>query len=185
MAATASNLVMGPGTLYYGAFGATEPTDATSAPSSTAWTDLGATQDGVTITLNQDFTELEADQFLDTPGRVLTSRSLMISTNLAEPTLKNFSLISNQGGATTTAAGTETFTPVNGVAAFQPTYCALLFDGIAPGGKKRRVIVRRALSTDNVEIAYQKDGQAVFSVQFESHAVSSSVAPWIFLDATA
>ena len=45
MSVTATNLCLGPGTLYTGAFGAAEPADAdvNTTPEVSAWTDLGGT----------------------------------------------------------------------------------------------------------------------------------------------
>lgn len=180
MAVKASNLVLGAATLYVGNFGAVEPTDAIVAPASPVWTDLGGTTDGVTITIAPEYTELVVDQVIDRVGSRLTSRSITISTNLAEATLENLK-IALSGGTITAAAGKKTFDLAianNG----EPAYQALLIDGIAPDGKKRRIIVRKALSTDSVEFAYSKDGQTVYSVTFTAHFVDNVKAPVSIVD---
>lgn len=186
MSATVSNLVLGSANLYAAPFGTTETGLTTLSSLSTAptggWVDLGASKDGVTLTVNQEFTELEVDQVIDVAGNRLTKRSFQISTNLAELTLANLQLAMN-GGATATGTGTATFTPATATNA-EPTYTALVIDGVAPGGKPRRIIVRKALSTDNVEFAYKKDEQAVFSVTFTAHYVSGTVSPFIIVDAS-
>lgn len=182
MAVTVSNLILGPGTLYFGVFGAAEPLSITTEPASPAWSDVGGTTDGVTLTINQEYTELEVDQVVDIPGRRLTKRELTISTNLAEATLKNLALTLNDPSSVTEATGLATLTPAYGSSATQPNYAALIFDGFAPNGKRRRVIARRVLSVDNTEFAYKKDEQSVFSVTFSAHYVSASVAPFIVLD---
>lgn len=187
MAATVSNLVLGSANLYVASFGVSEAAivslSSLSAPvTAPGWTDLGATSDGVTLTVNQEFTELAADQIIDIPGNRLTKRSFQVATNLAELTLANLQLAMN-GGSVATAGGTSTFTPAAGSNA-EPAYSALVIDGIAPGGKPRRVIVRKALSTDNVEFVYKKDEQSVFSVTFTAHYVNATTAPFIVVDAT-
>jgi hypothetical protein len=48
----------------------------------------------------------------------------------------------------------------------------------------RRVIVRKALSTDAVEIAYTKDKQTLYGVKFSGHYVSASIAPVHIVDQT-
>lgn len=186
MSTNASNLVLGSANLYVAPFGASEATITTLsslgvAPSG-AWTDLGATTDGVTLTVNQEFTELAVDQVVDVVGNRLTKRSFQISTNLAELTLANLQLAMN-GGAVATGTGTSTFTPATATNA-DPTYQALIIDGTAPNGKPRRIIVRKALSTDNVEFVYKKDEQSVYSVTFTAHYVSGSTQPFIVVDAT-
>lgn len=180
MATNVSNLVLGPASLYWGVVGATEPADAAVAPA-VAWTDLGLTQDGVTLTVDQEFTEIEADQIIDIAGSRLTKRSFTVETNLAELTLDNLKLALN-GGTVATVTNTSTYTPTVVASTGEPSYVALMIDGVAPNGKKRRIIIRKALSTGGVEFAYNKEDQAVYSVTFTAHYVSGSVAPFLVMD---
>lgn len=170
--------------MHYGAEGATEPLDTavSTPPSATDYTDVGGTSDGVTLAVEQTYTEMTVDQIVDRVGSRLTARSMTIATNLAEPTLENLSLVLNGGGAVTAGAGFKKFEPSNDTSATQPTYSKLVFDGLAPGGSNRRVIGRRMLSTENVEFAYTKDSQTVFSATFTAHYVSASVAPFAIID---
>lgn len=188
MGVTATNLIAGPGTLYAGLFGATEPADSTvaTAPSASTWTDMGGTQDGVQISINLDYFELEVDQIVDIPGRRLTKRDLQVKTNLAEATLANLT-VSLNGGTVTASAAFSTYDPANDTAATQPTYRALLFDGWAPQtaagvSNVRRVVVRKVLSIDNVETSYKKDDQTLFPVTFGAHYVSSAIKPFRVID---
>ena len=152
MAVTVSNLIMGPGTLYKGDEGATEPADSdvTSPLNETSvsgeWIDLGGTNGGVTLELDQEYTELEVDQIVDIVERRLTKREFKVNTSLAEPTLENF-VIANNGGTVTTGSGFKTFDPKQDTSATQPTYVALIFDGIAPSSLRRRVVTIRRLSS--------------------------------------
>jgi hypothetical protein len=186
MAVLATNLVQGPATLYSGAFGAAEPLDTAvnTTPAASSWTDVGGTQDGVKLTIDQSYTELEVDQVVDRVGSRLTKRDFTVETSMAEPTLANLSLSLN-GGTSASGAGYASFEPSFASSATQPTYKALLFDGWAPGGTfTRRVIVRKALSTDAVEIAYTKDKQTLYGVKFSGHYVSASIAPVHIVDQT-
>lgn len=180
MAVTTSNLVLGPGSISFAPVGTTEPISAVSVPAS-GWTNVGATTDGVTLTVNQEFTELEVDQIVDIPESRLVKRSFTVETNLAELTLENLKLALN-GGTISSTGGSSTYAPANGNSATSPGYVALLIDGIAPGGKKRRIIVRKALSTDDVEFAYNKEDQSVYSVTFTAHFVSDAVSPFLIID---
>src|SRR5690606_11669171 len=96
MAVTGPNLVMGTGTVCKGAFQATEPADyhvpltVNETNVSGDWVDLGGTNGGVSLELEQDYTEMEVDQIVDIVERRLTKREFKINTSLAEPTLENF-----------------------------------------------------------------------------------------------
>lgn len=183
MAATVTQLVQGPADLWTGAFGAIEPVDtAVTTEPGAGWTDVGGTEGGVNLTVNQEYSSLAVDQIVDNPGRRLTSREFSLSTNLAELTLDNLSLALNRNGTSTTGAGFEKFEPATGSSATQPTYSALLLDGWAPEGVRRRIIGRKMLSTDNVAFAYSKDGQSVFAVTFSGHYVSTAIKPFAVID---
>lgn len=191
MSVVTTNLILGPGTLYKGAFGATEPADTAvaSAPDSGTWTDCGGTSDGLNLSINQEYTELAVDQIVDVPERRMTKREFTIGTNLAEATLENLTLALNSavtaGSGGTGATSYESLTAVNTDSATQPTYAALIVDGYAPSGQQRRVIGRKMLSTGNVSFAYSKENQTVFAVTFSGHYVSSAVAPFKVVDEAA
>lgn len=190
MAVTTTNLIQGPGTLYTGAFGATEPAQtlaATVAAPSTGWTDVGGTTDGVTLTIAQEFSELAVDQIVDVAGRRLTKRDLSLKTNLAEATLENLAVSMNQLRSAVDSGTTDLLIlePTDDTSATQPQYHAVIVDGFSPSQFRRRVVVRKVLSTDNVEFAYSKENQTVFSVTWSAHYVSSSIKPFVIIDAEA
>jgi hypothetical protein len=194
MSANVVNLVQGPATVYIGSFGATEPANAAvnSTPQASAWTDVGGTTDGCDISINQEYKELEVDQVVDIPGRRLVKRDMSVKTNLAEPTLQNLLYALNDvNGGSLGASGTGFsgyYEPAFTDSATQPTYRALLLHGWAPGAgasnqsKRRMVILRKVLSSDNVEFAYKKEDQTVFSVTWSVHYVSSAIAPFKIVD---
>ena len=176
MAVNSKNLIQGPAAIYYGAFGATEPTTLTEAPG-TGWTDLGGTKEGLTISFETEWSALTVDQVLDEVGATKTGRTVSAATSLAEATLENLARAINNpaptGGVLEIASNID---------AFQPVYGAVLVDGVAPGGKRRRIIIRKTLSTENVEMAYKKDDQTVIPVTFKSYYVSASISPIKVID---
>lgn len=182
---TADNLIQGPGTLYNATFGATEPADSAvnTTPSASTWTDLGGTSDGVTLTMAQTFSELKVDQLIETVGRRLTQRDVSIKTSLAEPTLANLALTTNNSSPTA-STGYSTLDLDTATSATQPNYKAFMLDGYAPGGFRRRVIVRRGLNTASPELAYKKDGMTLIPAEFASHYVSSSIKSVHIVDQT-
>ena len=178
MPVTATNLIQGPATIYAAVFGATEPATIADA-FGVGWTDLGGTKDGIKLSIEQSYADLTVDQIIDVPARRRTGRTVSITTTLAEATLENLArVISN------TAPVSNALELDNGLSAFSPAYGAIAFDGIAPGGFRRRVILRKTLATGNVEMAYTKDGQTVLPATFMGHWVSSSIAMLKTQDAT-
>lgn len=183
MAVTVTNLVLGPATFYQGNFGAVEPADnvVNTTPAASSWTDLGGTLGGMTISVDQTYTELEVDQLVDSVGRRLTKREFSISTQLAEATLVNLSNSLNGSSATSgsiTGGGTyQTFEPLFATAATQPNYTALLVDGFGTASFRRRSICRKSLSTAKVDQTLARDKQTAYTVTFNGHYVSATIAP--------
>jgi len=187
----AFQVLQGPAFMYTGVFsatGANEPLlgNINAAPQASAWTYCGFTNDGTTITINQTFSEMRVDQRADRVGTKLTERELSVKTNLAEATLENYILGFN-GGTVTTGANYRYFEPVYDGTELQPIYIALLLDGYAPAtaagvSKRRRFLVRKVLSTENVETSYKKDEMTLIPVTFTSHYVSDTVAPFRIVD---
>lgn len=187
----AYQVIQGAGRMYVGTFDPTianEPALANinAAPQASAWTYCGFTSDGITITINQSFSEMRVDQRADRVGTKLTERELQVQANLAEATLENFSLGFN-GGTITTGANYRYFEPVYDGTELQPTYVAILFDGYAPSSstgvsKRRRFLLRKALSTENVETSYKKDSLTLVPATFTTHYVSDTVAPFRIID---
>src|ERR1044072_1848137 len=186
MSVTVTSLIQGPGTLYSGAYGATEPTDTAvnTTPASSAWTDLAGTQDGVKLSVDQTYSELEVDQITLRVGSRLTKQDFTIETSLAEATLENLSLTLN-GSTSASGAGWKSFDPNVTSSATQPNYFAVILDGYAPNQFRRRIIGRRMLNTDSVELAYTKDKQTLIPAKFAGHYVSASITPFHIIDQTA
>lgn len=182
MAVTTTNLIAGPANIYYGVVGATEPTDAITAPASATWTSLGGTKDGVNLTVQQKFVNLDVDQIIDLVEQRQTDRGFLVETHAAELTLENLKLGLN-GGTVSTAGQTKTFDPGQIVPGSVPNYAALIIDGLAPNGKARRIIVRKALATKDVQFAYKSGAQSVYTLSFEAHYVSGTTSPFIIMDA--
>ena len=187
MAVTTSNLALGPGTLYYGDFGATEPADAdiNSTPATSAWTDVGGTLGGIAKEITQEFTELDVDQITWVPESRVTKNSVTLKTRLAETTLDNLQLALNGGTQSTPETGVDAFVPDMSGSDNSPDYAALIFDGYGPGGYRRRIIIRKVLSVESVPVTSSKTDQQAFDVTFRAHYVSSSIEPYRILQATA
>jgi hypothetical protein len=186
MSVTTTNLLQGPSTIYRGIVGATEPADTTlnTAPS-TGWTDLGATLDGVDLGVYETYAMLEADQLIEHASAVRTAREFRFGTKLAEPTLANLAIAINDAAPTTgTSPAGPTLEPISGLNNL-PIFSAFIIDGYAPGGFKRRIILRRALQTSDVKMSQSKKDQTALSVEFTTLYVSASIKPFRIVDGIA
>lgn len=176
---TVTNLLAGPATaVWVGDFGTAEPATIGAAPG-VGFRNIGGTQGGVRLVADREFFRLEVDQIPGRVGSSLTSEDYSIQTSLAEATLENYAVTVN-------AADDDVDTSVVGEKALElgaadttaePNYRCVIIDGRAPNGKKRRVIMRKVLSTASVESGQQRGGQTVFPVTWTGHYVSESIAP--------
>lgn len=185
MAGNPSNLAMGPGTLYVADFGAPEPLDiqVNGTPAASAWDDVGLTLGGMTFTVINSWKQLEADQITEVPESRRTKKEVSFKTQLAEVTFDNL-ILALAGGTIGTGTGFESYDPEDDNSGDSPDYRAIIFDGFGSGGKRRRVFIRKVLSTENVEVANSKEDQSVFPVTFTSHYVSSSIKSWRMVSST-
>ena len=185
MAANPINFIQGPANIYLGSFGALEPVDTAvnAVYAGTAFKDVGGTLDGVQVGIDQTFADLDADQIVDPPGTRMVKRQITVATKLAEPTLDNLATVMNES-APSTAAGVKTFEPQDGLSVFVPTYKALLFEGQAPQGFRRWIIVRKVLNTEGTGFTAKKDDQNSLSVTWKCFYVSSAIRPFRIVDQT-
>lgn len=183
MGVTISKLIVGPADVYAKLYTdpAVEPATPLTVPAA-GWVNMGGTQDGVNLTIAQSFEQITADQVVDVLMSVPNERTFNVETNFLEATLEMFKFATN-GGSITSGSGFRTFTPIVDLVNEDVIYSSLLIRGRgADTGRKRDVIIRRCLVTDDVEFAYQKAGAKVLAVTTTAHYVSSSIAPWIVTD---
>jgi len=188
------NVCQGPATVYTGLFGATEPayTALTSPPSSSVWTDVGGLADGTSVLLEVDltYTDIGVEQLVDPVGARLTKRVIQFTMALEETTLANMQLAMNQLATISNGSGYSVLDPLTTTSATQPTYTALLIDGWAPTtgttqtACRRRMIVRKCLSSSKVDLEYEKTKSAVYNTTWTGYWVSGSIAPFEVIDQT-
>lgn len=178
MPVTSTNLIQGPATVYVAPFGTADPATIATAPAA-AWVDVGGTKGGLELNVSSEFATLTVDQIVDIIESRRIGREVTVKTTLAEATLQNIA------NAIANAAPVANVLELDdGLAAFKPAYSAILIDGIAPGGFRRRIIVRKTLPTDAVGIGYKKDDQTVVPVTWKLHWVSTVIKPLKIEDAT-
>lgn len=189
---TRTNVLSGPGQIWYDTFAAAvEPADAdVGSPLTGTWVDAGATDGGLTITVNQSFFSMMVDQVPDSLGERLTDRSVTVATNFAEGTLEAMAVALNNDPAVavtedpTVPPVFKSFEAEAGQDAMRPTELAIVVDGWAPGDAqlRRRVILRRVNSIENVGSAFTKDGLFLIPVTFKALYVDSTTPPWKVVD---
>ncbi|MFE7461669.1 hypothetical protein ACWFMI_23530 [Nocardiopsis terrae] len=181
------SLTSGPGELWAGQVGATEPedTDITLEVDETdvadEWEGLGATNDGITLNIAMEYFSLEVDQALDTVERRATSRDVSVATNLAEVTLHNLRNTQN-GGTVVEGPGYRSYEPATGRDATQPTYSAYILDCFGPDNQRRRCVIRRCINTAEVSSSYAKDAQTLYPIELHGHFVANRVPPYRVVD---
>jgi hypothetical protein len=186
-----SNLTQGPATLWYAPFGTAAPADSavTSAPSS-SWTDVGGTQGGVMLEVDNTYTPQAVDQLVDDIGARLTKRAITVTTQLAETTLANLALAANAAVQISPLTNYSTLDLTTATGTTQPTYSTLIIDGWAPitgtsqVSCRRRIIVWKVLSQTKVTLEYDMAKNAVYNCTFTSFYVSASVSPIHIIDQT-
>jgi hypothetical protein len=188
------NVVMGPATVYTGAFGAVEPAYSaiTSPPSSSVWTDVGGTADGTSVLLEieHSLTELHVEQLIDPIGARVSKRVIQVTVDMEEATLNNLNLAMNQLSTQSSGTGYTVLDPLTSITSFQPTYTAILIDGWAPTTGtsevecRRRMIVRKCLSSSKADLEYEKTKPVLFHTTWTGFWVSSSIAPFEIVDQT-
>ena len=178
MPVTSTNLIQGPATVYVASFGTAEPATIATVPAA-AWVDVGGTKGGLELNVSSEFATLTVEEIVDIIESRRTGREVTVKTTMAEATLANIAQ------AIANAAPVANVLELDdGLAAFKPAYSAILIDGIAPGGFKRRIIVRKTLPTDAVGIGYKKDDQTVVPVTWKLHWVSTVIKALKIEDAT-
>jgi hypothetical protein len=188
------NVVMGPATVFTGAFGATEPayTAIASPPSSAVWTDVGGTADGTSVLLEieHSLTNINVEQLIDPIGARVTKRVIQVTVVLEEATLNNLNLAMNQLLTISPGSGYTVADPLATITSVQPTYTAILIDGWAPTtgttetACRRRMIIRKCLSSSKADLEFEKTKPVLYHTTWTGFYVSSSVSPFEIVDAT-
>jgi hypothetical protein len=183
MAVSVAELVVGPANVWRKPYtdAAVEPATPAATPAA-GWVDMGATSDGVNLTIAQSFNQITADQVVDVLMSVPNERSMNVETNLMQPTLERFK-VANNGGTITSGVGFRQFEPITDLVSTDIDYGAVLVRGKGPLNQPRDIILRRVATTDDVEFSYVKAGAKVLGITWTAHYVSSSVAPFVIRDA--
>ncbi len=166
MATEPYEIMTGVGRLYIADVGTAFP--AVTATPGAGWRDLGLTQDGVTVTMEQEIEQIFVDQENGPVKEGRTQETMMIATALAEATLENLADILGQT-VTTVAPGAGTIGTKEVLLRRGATIAtfALLFRGeSAYGNWPAQYEVPRGYFGGNLEMEDTKDGNRKYNIEF-------------------
>jgi hypothetical protein len=179
------NIIIGAAAVYLSAEDSTEWTSAPALPTvagtasmvpaldgSADWRHTGFTSEGVEVSYEPDYGEVEVDQLLDSAKLFKQSMRVTVNTTFSEATLENLLVVWGQQNTTYTSGTTEeTLAIAAGALGDEPTERSVAFVGPAPradaGTKRERVYhVRRALSIESSSHSLRRNEATVFPVSF-------------------
>lgn len=172
MAVTVSNIVVGEASIKLG-----DSANATTHAAMDAFSDVGATQNGVEISWEPDIVDIEIDQYGDAAKLVQSKVKVMLKTTLAEATLNNLAIAwnydQNDEGSdiqnNNDGANTKTF--LFGSQSVYPFEKGLVVAGNAPGAtasatRTRKFYTKRAVSMESSMISMKRAEATMFAVGF-------------------
>lgn len=166
----------GPGKIYAGPVGTTEPTDLTTALNA-AWLYVGYTDAGHTFTSTRGYENIEVAETLLPLRKVATSLDEQLEFAFAEITAKNLQRALN--GATIAASGTGP-TSIDKVEPLAfgatETRIALLWEA---DNQSERFVFRKCLQTGPIAVARQRGAtKATIPVTFSLEQPDGGLRPW-------
>ena len=173
MAKSISEVMLGTGELYVAPEGTAFPTDPTTEPSGSDWTDIGYSESGWTLDYDKTFEDVMVAEEIDPIFTIKTAQEVRISGELAQVSLVNLKEAMG-GGLITTSAPSAGFTELNPPTTDSFLEKSLLLRVDAPdstlGGtlKKRDVLVPRAVNVGAFSMTHAKAPQKVLvSVEYK------------------
>lgn len=136
------------------------------------WRHAGFTSEGLELSYEPDYGDIEVDQLLDSAKIFKQSMRVMVNTTLSEASLENLLIVWGQGSSTLASTTSEsTLGIAAGALGDEPVERALAAVGVAPrtagGAKRERVYyARRVLSVESSAHALRRNEATVFPVSF-------------------
>lgn len=176
---TYTNIVVGAAKLFVGPDQFTVDYDViTALKGDDSVYNVGATQDGVSVSWEPDMIDIEVDQFGDAARIITNKQKIVIKTTLAEATLQN---LANAWGYSTGVTATKPglVTPFSatsgtfnvGIASTYPAEKYTRIEGSAPGSSQASLVYRtyknrRCISYTASEHGMKKDDNVKFALEF-------------------
>jgi hypothetical protein len=174
----ATFIKLGPGKLYAVPVGTAEPTDLTTALSSTILAGyLGFTEEGHTFTIAPSYDGVDVAESMLPVARVKTGVDMTLEAALAEVTAQNVQRALNGATITTSGTGAATIDSLEPLAdGVTETRVCIVWQSDAGD---ERWIWRRCLQTGSIAIGRRKgSAKATVPVSFLLEPVSATVRPF-------
>jgi hypothetical protein len=189
----AKNIIVGAGAVYLGAPELTEDDIPVSAATLVAdaaggtyqdptnvktanWDSVGYTSEGVDLSFEPDYGEVQVDQLLDVAKIFKQGQRVMLNTSFTEGTLENLviALGAEDTDLGSTVSGVRKFNINGGALGYTPVERSILVVGPGPeslrtvgtNNVERIYLGYRALSMDTVGVGIKRDSATVFPVSF-------------------
>lgn len=156
MARQVKNILVGVGTLEVSG-----ELDADGSPA-TPLADIGFTVDGVEITLEPDFVDINVDQLGDAAKLIEQSIKVMLKSTLAEATLANLAIAWGRPDAALSGGTLEIGVNATG----KPVERMLRFIGKSPDNTDRTYTVNRAVSVAASGHSFKRGEATMYPVEF-------------------
>lgn len=145
---------------------------ATALEAAPAWRHGGFTTEGLEISYEPDYGDVEVDQLLDSAKLFKQAMRVTLNTTMVEATLENLLMVWAQGSSTLTSTTSTTDLGIAaGALGDEPVERALVAVGPGPrtaaGLKRERVYhARRVLSVESSAHALRRNESTTFPVSF-------------------
>ncbi len=181
------NIIIGAAALYISAKDSTTWTSAPALPAAptagnsfttaldaatTDWRHIGFTSEGLEVSYEPDYGEVEVDQLLDAAKLFKQSMKVMVNTTFTEATLENLLVVWGQQSDTLASTTSDaTLGIAAGALGDEPTERSFVAVGPAPktaaGAKRERLYhARRVLSVESTAHSVKRNEATVFPVSF-------------------
>jgi hypothetical protein len=177
-----ANVMVGPGKMRWAPVGTDDTLIvASSVPTwGVAWTEVGATDGGVKLSIAKNYANHDADQVPDWIASTITSRHTTLQTDLIESgNLTKLALVNNGGISASVNASWDKYEPTTDLIATQETYIMIAVEGKTLAGKSWIAVCRRTLNVDSVQFDFKKDGKTMYSLSFAGHYVDDTHPPFV------
>jgi hypothetical protein len=196
MATTVDNIIQGAARIFMAPKGEPMPSGVgnTASYSTIAgnWTDVGFTSEGLELTVEPDYLDVEVDQLLDSAALFKTSQRVTLTTSFTESTLTNLAFVIGQASGTVadvsgaptanTAGAVKALTVSGGSLGSAPLERALFAVGPGPRANttssmfsERLYYVPRVISAETVTTGVKRNEASVFPVTFRCLPDSTQV----------
>lgn len=184
--ATKKNIIVGAASVFIGpSWDGSGTNPAPAVPSSTTsyrttiagagtWRDVGYTQDGLEISTDPSYTDVEVDQLLDAAKIFKDSMGLSVSTSFAEATLENLLVAWGQAGSIASTATSQVVDLEGGALGEAPNERGLVAVGNGPElpgtnrYSERIYHLFRVLSVESVAFSLARAEATVIPVTFRA-----------------